>query len=455
MSWSDQISQFFRFEQLGTNYQTELLASLTIFMTTAPILIINAHILGNAVFLNETGDLFGQILVALVVCSATASILMGLLTNYPFALGPGTGIVALFTFSCILGMGMNWRLAFTAVLVEGLLCTALSISPFRRRLNDAIPNSLKQSMVVGLGLFLAYIALSGKAEAPSLGTGIIVASHATPTALGSLHQPVTMIGIFGILLTAILAAQRIKGGLLLGVLGTALMGWLWGAAPLPQSVFSLPQIPLDLFGQALFGIRYLTWSQLGNFVAVVFILLFVSLSDTVSSFNVLGQQVKRVKPDGELYRSKQAFLSNTLPTVLGALVGGVPVIPYLDSAAGVFEGGRSGFVAIAVAILSLMSLLFTPLFAAIPAFATAPVLIMIGVMMMSCVRFIDWNDLTEAIPAFLVILVMPLTFSVADGVAVGFVAHAAVNIGQGNKQRKLHSSLALAAISVAYFLLVK
>ncbi|MBD3884244.1 NCS2 family permease [Phormidium tenue FACHB-886] len=451
--WTDRISHFFRFEALGTNYRTELLASFTTFMTTAPILVVNAHILGNAVFLQQAGDLFEQILVALVLCSAVTSILVGLLTNYPFALGSGTGTTALFAFSIVLGMGMNWRLAFTAALVEGVLFTALAISPFRRQLNDAIPNSLKQAMVVGLGLFLSYIALSGKVAPPQLGAGIIVASTTTTTALGALHQPATLIAIFGILLITLLTVRRIKGALLLGIFGTATLGWLCGVAPLPHTILSLPQFPQDLIGQALAGVQYLTWAQLGNFVAVVFILLFVSLSDTISSLNVLGHQIDQIKLDGELHHSKQALLSNSLGTVFGAVVGSAPVIPYLESASGIFEGGRSGFVAIGVAILFLLSALFAPLFAAIPAFATAPVLIMIGVLMMSCVRFIDWNDLAEAIPAFLVILIMPLTFSVADGMAAGLITHAVVKVAQRNQQG-MRSSLILAAISVAYFTLI-
>jgi adenine/guanine/hypoxanthine permease len=451
--WLDRISHFFRFAQLETNYRSELLASLTVFMATAPILVVNAHILGNAVFLQQPGDLFGQILLASVLCAAAASISIGLLTNYPFVLGSGTGTTALFTFSIVLTMGMNWRLAFAAALVEGVLFTALSLSPFCRQLIDAIPNSLKQAMVVGLGLFLSYIALSGKVTPPHLGAGIIVTSAATTTALGSLRQPATLIAIAGTLLTTFLTVRRVKGALLFGIFGTALLGWLCGVAPLPQRILTLPQFPIDLMGQAIVGMQYLTWAQLGNFIAAVFILLFVSLSDTISSLNVLGHQLDRIKPDGDLPRSKQALFANAIGTVFGGVVGSTPVIPYLESASGIFEGGRSGFVAIVVAILFLVSTLFTPLFAAIPAFATAPVLILIGVLMMSCVRLIDWNDLAEAIPAFLVIAIMPLTFSVADGIAAGFVAHAVVKVAQG-KQQGMRSSLILAAISVAYFTLI-
>jgi adenine/guanine/hypoxanthine permease len=454
LSMSERISNFFHFKELGTDYRTELLASVTTFMITSPILVVNAHILGNAIFLNQPGDLFEQILVALVICSTIATILIGLSANYPIVLAPGTGTAALFTFSIVLGMGMNWRLALTAVLVEGILFTALVLSPFRRPIIDAIPASLKQAMVVGLGLFLSYIALSGNVAPPGLGAGIIVTGTATTTVLGSLKQPATLIAIAGILFTAILTARRVKGALLLGILGTASLGWLSGVAPLPEKLLEIPQLPLDLVGQAIVGSQYITKSQLGNFVAAVFILLFVCLADTISSLNVLGQQLNRVKPDGELHRSKQALLSNSFSTLSGALLGSVPVIPYLDSAAGIFEGGRSGFVAIVMAILLLISAWFAPLFAAIPAFATAPVLIMIGVLMMSGVRAIDWNNLAEAIPAFLVILTMPLTFSVADGMAVGFIADAAIKITQGRKQPMLRSSLTLAGISVAYFLLI-
>ncbi|MGV0028485.1 NCS2 family permease [Phormidesmis priestleyi] len=450
---SERISCFFHFEQLGTCYRTELLAGFTTFMTTAPILVVNAHILGNAMFLNQPGDLFEQILVALVLCSAISTIFIGLFANYPFALGPGTGTAALFTFSIVLNMGMNWRLALTAAFVEGILFTVLALSPFRRHIIDAIPASLKQAMVVGLGLFLSYIALSGKVASPSLGAGIIVASTATTTALGSLKQPATLIAIAGILITAVLTVRRVKGALLLGVLSTASLGWLSGVAPLPEKILTIPELPMDLVGQAIAGSQYLTWSQLGNFVAAVFMLLFVCLADTISSLNVLGQQLDRVKPDGELHRSKQALLSNSLSTVSGAFFGSVPAIPYLESASGIFEGGRSGFVAIVVAMLFLVSAWLAPLFAAIPAFATAPVLLMIGVLMMSGVREIDWNNLAEAIPAFLVILIVPLTFSVADGMAMGFIADAAIKMTQAKKQPVSKSSLTLAGIAVAYFLL--
>ncbi|MGG6263834.1 NCS2 family permease [Leptolyngbya sp. AN03gr2] len=461
LSLPEQISQYFQFEQLGTNYRTEWLASLTTFMAIAPTLVVNAHILGNAVFLKQPGDLFEQIVVALALCSAVASFLVGVLANYPFAVSAGTGTAALFAFSIVLGMGMNWRLAFTAAFVQGILFTVLSVSPFRRTLNDAIPNSLKQAMVVSLGLFLSYIALSGKVASPHLGAGIIAAGTTTPTILGNLEQPATLIAIFGILLTILLMIRRVKGALSLGIVGTALLGWSCGVAPFPQSIFTLPHFPQELMGQAIAGVQYLSWSQLGNFIAVVFILLFVSLSDSISSLNVLGHQMNQLNAEGELRRSQPALLANGLGTAFGALIGSTPTMPYVLSVAGIIEGGRSGFVAIVVAALFLISTVFAPLFAAVPAFATTPMLVIIGVMMMSGVRSIDWTDLSEAIPAFLVILIMPLTFSIADGVAAGLIAHAVAKVAQRDVQKlrpfagnSKRSSLILAGISVAYFTLI-
>lgn len=452
--WTTTLPRFFCFEALGTTYRTEILAGITTFMTTAPFLVVNAHLLSNAIFLERPGDLFEQILVTIAVASALASSAIGVFANYPFALGPGTGLVALFAFSVVLGMNMDWRLALAAVLVQGLIFTALTVGNFHRQITNAIPASIKQALVVGLGLLIAYVGLSGNPVPPTFGAGIIVASPATKTALGSLQQPATLIAIFGILLAAMLMVRRVKGALLFSILAAALIGWGLGIAPLPQDVFSIPRLPTDLMGQAIAGFRYLTWNQWGNFFTAVFILLFVAVSDTIGSLTVLGQQVGRAKPDGELPKSRPALLANAAGTAVAALIGTIPVIPYLESASGIFEGGRSGFVAIVTAILFLCSIGLTPLFAAIPAFATAPVLVMVSVLMMGCVRFIDWSDLTEAIPAFLIILLMPLTFSVADGLAAGLIAYPLVKAAQEKANRVKGVELFLAAISIAYFALL-
>lgn len=451
---SDTIARFFEFEVLNTSYRTEILAGVTTFMTTAPLLVVNARILSTAIFLDQAGDLFEQILTAIVLTSAIATLLIGLLANYPFALGPGTGLVALFVFSVVLRMGMNWQLALSAVFVEGLIFTLLAVSKFRAYLTDAIPDLIKQATVVGLGLLIAYVGLSSSPDPPTLGAGIIVASVATKTTLGSLHQPAALLAIGGIFLAAVLMVRRLKGALLISVLATALLGWIFKIAPLPQGLLSLPQMPTDLIGQSLHGFRYLTWQQSWNFLTVVFVLLFVALSDTVGSLAVLIQQVDRSASDNSSLKSRSSLLSNAVGTTVSGLIGSIPVIPYLESASGIFEGGRTGFTAIVVAILFLISLLFTPLFAAIPAFAVTPVLVMVGVLMMGCVRLIDWNDLTEAIPAFLMILIMPLTFSVADGLAVGFIVYPLVKAAKGKIDELKQTSLLPPLIAIAYFMIM-
>ncbi len=451
-SRSDIITRFFQFEVLNTAYRTELLAGITTFMTIAPLLVVNAHMLSNAIFLHQAGDLFDQILTATVLTSAIATLLMGLLTNYPFALGPGTGLIALFAFSIVLRMGMDWRLALSAVLVEGLIFILLTVSKFRTHLTDAIPASIKQATVVGLGLLIAYVGLSSDPTPPTLGAGIIVAGAVTKTTLGSLHQPTTLLAIVGIFLAAILMVRRLKGAVLISILATALLGWIFGIAPLPQGLLSLPQMPTALIGQSLNGFHYLTWQQSWNFLTVVFVLLFVALSDTIGCLTVLVQQVDRPQSDTLSLKSRSSLLSNAVGTTVGGLMGSIPVITYLESASGIFEGGRTGFTAVVVAILFLISLLFTPLFAAIPAFALTSVLVMVGVLMMGCVRLIDWNDLTEAIPAFLMLLIMPLTFSVADGLAVGFIAYPLVKTAQGKVRELKQMNLLLSLIAIAYFI---
>ena len=451
--WTTTVPQFFCFEQLKTTYRTEILAGVTTFTMTIPILVVNAHILSSAIFLARPGDLFEQILVAIAVTSALASILIGVIANYPFVLGPGVALVTLFTFSVVFGMKMDWRLALAAVFVQGLIFTVLTISHLRHQIVHAIPATIKQALVVGLGLLIADVGLAGNPASPTLGAGIIVASATTKTALGSFHQPATLIAVFGILLAAALMVRQVRGALLLSILISALIGWTIGIAPLPQGILSLPRWPTDLMGQAIVGFRYLTWSQCGNFLVAVFVLLFVALSDTIGSLTVLGQQIERVKPNEDLPKLQQSLFANAVGTTVGGVLGTVPVIPYLESAAGIFEGGRSGLVAIVVAVLFLGSIPFTPLFVAVPAFATAPVLVMVGVLMMGCVRYIDWSDLTEAIPAFLIILVMPLTFSVADGLAAGCIVYPLVKAAGGTPESG-RVGLFLAAISVAYFVLI-
>lgn len=449
------IARFFQFDQLGTTYRTEVLAGVTTFVTLAYTLVVTPSILSNAIFLQQPGDLFDELVVATAIVSAASTLLMSLWTNYPVALAPGMGLNSLFAFSVVLDLKLDWRLALMAALLQGLLFMGLCVSGLRDRLINAIPLSLKHAIVAGIGLFMAYIALSGNPASPTLGAGIIVASDATKTTLGSLANPVTLLAVFGLLLTAALMVRGVKGGMLWGILATAGLGWIFGIAPAPQGLIAVPHFPVHLFGQAFTGFQYFTPSQTGNLIAAMFILLFVTLFDSIGALMGLGQQAGSLNSKGELPRSSQSLAAIGAGTTIGSLLGISPVAPYLESAAGISEGGRSGFSSIIVSVLLLASVLFLPLLAAVPAFATAPVLILVGVLMVGgSVKSINWNDHAEAIPAFLMIVMMPLTFSLADGIAIGFITYPLLKACQGKARQIDRTLLVLAFLSVLFLVLM-
>lgn len=446
------VPQFFKFEQLATTYRTEVLAGVTTFMTMAYVLVVNPRILSNAIFIDQPGDLFNQLLTTTAISSAIATALMGLVSNYPFALAPAMGLNAFFAFSVVLGLQMDWRLALTSVLIESLIFIGLILSNIHIQIIRAIPTSLKHATVAGIGLFIAYIGLSGVPEPPTLGAGIIVASKATLTTIGSFKQPATLLSAFGLLLTATLVARRIKGAILWGILATALLGWILGIAPCPEKIISLPEWPQSLIGQAFAGLSYLTPEQFWNFVSVTLTFLFVTSFDTIGALTGLGQQAGYINEEGELPHATKSLLSGAMGITFGTLMGTSPCATYLESASGISEGGRSGFTSVVVAILLLLSVLFTPLFAAIPAFATAPALIMVGFLMISSVKNINWNDPAEAIAAFLILLTMPLTYSIAEALAIGFIIYPLIKVSQGLAHKVNKTVYFLAAISVLHLL---
>ncbi|MBD2357281.1 NCS2 family permease [Tolypothrix sp. FACHB-123] len=301
---------------------------------------------------------------------------------------------------------------------------------------------------------MAYIAMSGNPESPTLGAGLIVASATTKTTLGSFSNPVTLLAVFGLLLTAGLMVRQIKGGILWGILATSLLGWVLGIAPAPQRLMALPHFPVHLFGQALMGWKYFTPNQTFNLIAAIFILLFVTLFDSIGALMGLGQHAGRLDSSGKLPRSRQSLFAIAIGTAFAAMVGISPVAPYLESAAGISEGGRSGVSSLVVSILLLFSVLFLPLLAAVPAFATAPVLILVGVLMLAgSIKSINWDDLSEAIPAFLMILMMPITFSLANGLAIGLIAYPLMKLFQG-KIREISPTLMFLGLASVLFLML-
>lgn len=447
--WQAAIANYFKFSEYRTNFRIEILAGITTFMTMGYILVVNPLILSDAIFLSQPKDLFQELIFATAIGAAVGTLAMALLAKYPFALAPGMGINAFFAYSVVLQLGISWRTALSCVLVEGVIFIVLTITDIRRHLITAVPDSIKLATTVGIGLFLAYLGLSGAVETG--GAGLVVADAATKTAFGSFRQPATLLATFGIFLTAFLMIRRVKGALLWGIVGTSLLGWAFGVAKPPTGIVAIPPLPIDLFGQSIIGLAGINGNNFWDFFAAMLVFLFVDMFDTIGTLSGVGKQAGYIREDGELPRANQALFADAIGTTVGAIVGTSTVTTFVESAAGISEGGRSGFTAVIVSALFIVALLFGPIFEAVPAFATAPALVIVGVLMTASVVYINWQDLTEAIPAFLTIFFIPLGFSIAAGLSAGLIAYPLLKSFQGKAHEVPTVTWILAAIFVARF----
>jgi adenine/guanine/hypoxanthine permease len=329
-------------------------------MTMGYILVVNPIILSNAIFLDKQGDLFSQLAVATAIASAVGSLCMGLFANYPFGLAPGMGTNAFFAFSVVIGLKIDWRLALSCIFVQGLIFIALTFTNVRRLLIQTIPNTIKHSTAAGIGLFIAYIGLSG--DPATGGAGLIVANEATKTAFGSLTQPATLMAVAGLIITSAFVVRRVRGALLLGIFATAVLAWILGITAPPQSIFALPQLPVDLFGHAITGLSGLNASNIIDWLAVLFVFLFVDVFDVVGTLTGVGMRAGYIGEDGELPRANQALMADAVATTVGPIFGTSSVTPYVESISGVLEGGRTGFTAVIIGLLFILSLFFIPIF---------------------------------------------------------------------------------------------
>jgi AGZA family xanthine/uracil permease-like MFS transporter len=439
------IAQFFGFVEHKTTMRRELLAGLTTFVTMAYILAVNPGILSEAVFLQESGDLFGELVMATALSATIATLVMGFYAKLPFVLAPGMGINAYFAFTVVLGMGIDWRVALAAVFIEGIIFILLTISNLRSKIVEAIPECIKHATAAGIGLFIAYIALRN--------AGIIVSYEPTSTTLGNLHELPVLIACIGILITAAFIARRITGALLWGILATAFLGWILGAAPWPEGVVGVPPMPTDLFGQAFVGLGTVLRTNIWQLFGIVFVMLFVDLFDTIGTLTGLGMKAGYIDQQGQFPGVEKAFMADAVGTTAGAVLGTSTVTTYIESASGISEGGRSGFTAVFAAILFALSILFIPLLAGIPAFATSPALLIVGVLMMAGVTQIRWDDPAESIPSFLTILIMPLSFSIAEGLAMGLITFPLIKAFQGKSHETTIGMWILAVIFILRFVL--
>lgn len=406
------MEQFFKLKQHGTTVRTELVAGLTTFMTMAYILAVNPNILSNA------GMSAQAVFTATALASAIATICMALLANLPIALAPGMGLNAFFAFTVVLGMGYSWQLALTAVFLEGILFLLLSLFNVREAIIKSIPTNIKKAVSVGIGLFIAFIGLQN--------AGIVVKSDATLVALGSLDKGPVLVALIGLVLTGVLLAFKVKGALLFGILGATIVGIPFGVTNIPKNwnPIGSPAAPL------LFQFQFDKVLSLDFFV-VFFTFLFVDIFDTVGTLVGITTQAGMIDKEGNVPRVKQALLSDAVGTVVGACLGTSTVTSYIESAAGVADGGRTGLTALTTGILFLLALFLSPLFLLIPSAATAPALILVGLFMMEPIKDVELYDFTEAIPAFLTIIMMPLTYSIADGLVFGILSYIFIKLFTG------------------------
>lgn len=431
MGFTGILERRFRLREHGTTVRTELEAGLTTFLTMAYILAVNPQILG------EAGVPVDGALFATAVSAAVGSLLMAFLANYPFALAPGMGLNAYFTYTVVLGMGVPWQTALGAVFVSGVIFVLLTLGRIRELVVRAIPLGLKLATGAGIGLFIAFIGLRN--------AGVVAANPATLVGLGELSAPPTLLAIFGLLLTAGLMARGWKSAIIVGIVATAALSFVLGVAPPPRGIVAVPQpqstfLAMDVGGAIALGLFH-----------VIFVFLFVDLFDTVGTLVGLGRQAGFLTPEGDLPRAQPALLADSLATTAGAALGTSTVVAYVESATGVAEGGRTGLTAATVGVLFALTAFFSPLAAAVPAAATAPALILVGSLMLRNVLEVAWDDFTESVPAFLTLIAMPLTFSIANGLALGFISYPVLKVVAGRGREVSPLVYVLAALFVLRF----
>ena len=412
------IEKFFGLKEHGTDVKTEVLAGITTFMTMAYILIV------NPLMLAETGMDFGGVFTATALSALIATLVMALYAKYPFALAPGMGLNAFFTYTVVMGMGKTWQFALTAVLIEGIVFVLLSFIKARELIFDAIPKNLKNAVSVGIGLFIAFIGLSG---AGIVETGAYVGASgavevSTIVQLGDLTSGPALVGIIGILITGFLVAKNVKGALLIGIIATTLVGIPFAVTTLPDSILGLASLPPSLKDVAF---QFVGWEEIFSWemAIVVFTFLFVDIFDTVGTLAGVASKADMLDEDGKLPRVGKALMADAVGTIAGACLGTSTVTTFVESASGVSEGGRTGLTALTAAGMFGVALFFAPLFTMVPSAATAPALVIVGLFMMSSIVDIDFTDYTESIPAFLTIVMMPFAYSIAEGIAFGMVSY--------------------------------
>ena len=427
------LEQLFKLKAAGTTARTEILAGVSTFLTMAYITVVNPAILST----DGSGMAFGAVFTATIIAAVVGTLIMGLWANWPIALAPGMGLNAFFTFGVIFGMGYSYQQALAAVFVAGIAFLVLSLTPARKYIINSIPKSMKLGVGAGIGLFLAIIGFQN--------AGIVVDNPATLVGLGDVtSMPVLLAGI-GFVIMAVLDRRGVPGAIIIGILAVSIIAWVTGtssfngvvgAVPSPEHAF---QLDFSLIATA-------------GFIGTAFAFLFVDFLDTAGTLTSVANLTGRVNDEGEVEDIDRALLADSSATVIGALAGTSNTTSYIESGAGIKEGGRTGLTAVTVAALFALCLVFAPLAQSVPGFATAPALIFIATYFLRNLKDIDWDDVSEYTPAVLAAIVMPLTYSIAYGIALGFIAYTLIKLLTGQSQALNAGIWTVSIFSVIYFM---
>lgn len=420
------LDAYFGLKKCGSSVRVESLGGMTTFLAMAYITVVNPSILSQA------GMDFGAVFVATCIAAAFGSIVMGLYGKYPIAQAPGMGQNAYFTFGIVLGMGHDWQTALGAVFISGVIFVTLSILPVREWLVNAIPRNLKLGMAAGIGLFLGFIALKN--------AGIVVGNAATLVSLGDLFTFEPMASLLGFVTIAALTARKVKGAVIIGILLATVLGWLFGGVEF-KGIVAMPPSPAPVFLQLdIAGALQL------SMVTAILSMLIVDVFDTAGTLIGVATRADLLDKDGKLPRLKRALLSDSTATVVGALAGTSSTTSYIESAAGVEAGGRTGLTAVVCGMLFLACLFFAPLAQSIPAYATASALLFVACLMTRSLADLDWDDITETAPAVVAAITMPLSFSIAEGIGLGFITYVAIKVIAGRARECGSASYVIALI---------
>lgn len=445
------MENFFQLKQNGTNIRKEVIAGITTFLAMAYIIAVNPNILG------VTGMPKGAVLTATCLSAGLTTILMGLYANLPFALASGMGLNAFFAFSVVQARGVDWKVALTAVFIEGIIFIILSLTSVRELVVNAIPTTLKLAVTAGIGLFIAFIGF--------VNAGIVVKNDATLVGIGNFTTPPVIIAVIGIIVIVILSKKNVKGALLWGIVVSTIIAWGYAVINpklaaetyhiyLPDGIFKFETLNPIAFK---LDFSYITDStKIWSFITIVLTFLFVDFFDTVGTLVGVASKVGMIDKEGKVKNAGKALLVDAIGTTFGALIGTSTVTTYVESSAGVAEGGRTGLTSIVTGILFLVAMFFSPLFIAIPGCATAPALIIVGFFMMENIVKIDFSDFTEGVPAFLTIALMPLTYSIGDGLTLGVLSYAVLNfinnIFTKDKDKKKKVSIVIYILAILFII---